>query len=41
LISPGDEKLFTLTDDPQEAIEIILEYQRRAGFTPSMAPAVG
>src|SRR5438552_18834775 len=36
-ISPGDEKLFTLTDDAEEAIEIILEYQRHAGFTPSVA----
>src|SRR6058998_1700678 len=33
-ISPGDEELFTLTDDPHQAIEIILEYQRRVGFTP-------
>src|SRR2546427_2816164 len=34
-ISPGDEELFTLTDDPHQAIEIILEYQRRGAFTPS------
>ncbi len=34
-ISPGDLKLFTITDDPQEAIDIILEYERRVG-----APAV-
>jgi len=40
-ISPGDQKLFTLTDDPAEAIEIILEYQRRVGFTPSAAKVVG
>jgi len=40
-ISPGDEKLFTLTDDPHEAIEIILEYQRRMGFTPGVAKVVG
>ena len=40
-ISPGDEELFTLTDDPHQAIEIILEYQRRVGFTPSAAKAVG
>lgn len=30
-ISPGDLNLFTLTDDPQEAINIILEYERRVG----------
>ena len=40
-ISPDDDKLFTLTDDPEEAIQIILEYQRRAGFTPSVATVVG
>src|SRR2546423_6875769 len=40
-ISKGDQQLFTLTDDPQEAIDIILEYQRRVGFTPSVAKAVG
>src|SRR5215472_482675 len=30
-ISPGDLDLFTLTDDPQEAINIILDYERRVG----------
>src|SRR5947209_8083449 len=30
-ISPGDLDLVTLTDDPHEAIEIILEYERRVG----------
>ena len=40
-ISAGDQQLFTLTDDPQAAIDIILEYQRRVGFTPSVAKAVG
>jgi len=30
-ISPGDMDLFTLTDDPQKAIDIILEYKRRVG----------
>lgn len=30
-ISPGDLNLFTLTDDPQEAINIILDYERRVG----------
>jgi uncharacterized protein (TIGR00730 family) len=31
LISPGDLDLFTITDDPQEAIDIILDYERRVG----------
>src|SRR5260221_11749200 len=30
-ISPADLDLFTLTDDPQEAISVILEYKRRVG----------
>ncbi len=30
-ISPGDMDLFTITDDPQEALDIILEYERRVG----------
>jgi uncharacterized protein (TIGR00730 family) len=30
-ISPGDLDLLTLTDDPREAIEIILDYERRVG----------
>ncbi|HWY74273.1 MAG TPA: TIGR00730 family Rossman fold protein [Verrucomicrobiae bacterium] len=30
-ISPGDMDLFTITDDPQEAINIILDYERRVG----------
>src|SRR5580692_9099415 len=30
-ISPGDMELITLTDDPQEAIDIILDYERRVG----------
>ena len=40
-ISPGDEQLFTLTDDPQEAIDIILDYERRVGFTPGTSKVVG
>jgi uncharacterized protein (TIGR00730 family) len=31
MISPGDLNLVTLTDDPEEAISIILDYVRRAG----------
>ena len=30
-ISPGDLDLLTLTDDPQEAIDIILDYERHVG----------
>ncbi|PYJ08394.1 MAG: TIGR00730 family Rossman fold protein [Verrucomicrobia bacterium] len=30
-ISPGDLDLFTVTDNPQEAIRIILDYARRVG----------
>src|SRR6266481_3533827 len=30
-ISPGDLDLFTITDHPQEAIDIILDYERRVG----------
>jgi uncharacterized protein (TIGR00730 family) len=39
-VSPGDNKLFTLTDDPNEAIEIVLAYQRHVGLTPSVAKVV-
>jgi len=36
-ISPGDLDLFTLTDDPQEVVRIILDYERRVG-PPEMVP---
>lgn len=36
-ISPGDLNLFTITDDPQEAIKIILDYKRRVG-PPDVVP---
>ena len=36
-ISPGDMDLVHLTDDPQEAINIILEYERRVG-PPEIVP---
>jgi uncharacterized protein (TIGR00730 family) len=36
-ISPGDLNLVTLTDDPQEAVEVILDYERRVG-PPEMVP---
>jgi hypothetical protein len=38
-ISPEDLDLFTLTDDPQEAVEIILAHQRRVNVPP--VPAKG
>jgi predicted Rossmann-fold nucleotide-binding protein len=30
-ISPGDLDLFTLTDDPQEVIDVILHYKHHVG----------
>jgi uncharacterized protein (TIGR00730 family) len=36
-ISPGDLELFKLTDDPQEVIDVILEYERRIG-PPEIVP---
>src|SRR6266481_4217148 len=36
-ISPGDLNLFTVTDDPQEAINVILDYERRVG-PPEIVP---
>ena len=36
-ISPGDLKLLHLTDDVGEAVEIVLDYQRRVG-PPDMVP---
>jgi len=36
-ISPGDLDLVTLTDDPHEAVSIILDYERRVG-PPEMVP---
>jgi uncharacterized protein (TIGR00730 family) len=36
-ISPGDLDLVTITDDPQEVVRIILDYERRVG-PPEMVP---
>jgi len=36
-ISPGDLELVTITDDPQEAINVILDYVRRVG-PPEIVP---
>jgi uncharacterized protein (TIGR00730 family) len=37
LISPGDLDLFKLTDDPEEVIDIVLDYMRRVG-PPEVVP---
>jgi predicted Rossmann-fold nucleotide-binding protein len=36
-ISPGDLKLFTVVDSPREAVEVILDYERRVG-PPEIVP---
>jgi len=36
-ISPGDLDLFRIVDEPQEAIDIILDYERRVG-PPELVP---
>jgi uncharacterized protein (TIGR00730 family) len=36
-ISPGDLDLLTITDDPQEAVNVILDYERRVG-PPDIVP---
>ncbi len=38
-IGPGDLDLFTVTDDPQVAVDIILDYKRRVG-PPEVIPKV-
>jgi uncharacterized protein (TIGR00730 family) len=30
-ISPGDRDLVTITDDPKEAVEVLMDYRRRVG----------
>ena len=37
LISPGDMDLLTVTDDPQAAIDLILDYMRKVG-PPDVVP---
>ena len=37
LISPGDLQLFTVTDDPQAAVDLILDYMRKVG-PPDVVP---
>jgi len=36
-IGPDDLDLFKVTDDPEEAVRIILDYERRVG-PPAMMP---
>jgi hypothetical protein len=36
-ISPGDMDLFVVTDDPKQAVDIILDYERRVG-PPEIVP---
>jgi len=40
MISKGDTGLYHLTDDPGEAVRIILDYQRTVGVLPSAAAAI-
>ena len=40
LISPGDKELFSVTDDPDEVLEIIMEFRKRLGVTPGIAPVM-
>jgi hypothetical protein len=41
LIGPEDLQLFTLTDSPEEAVNVVLDYMRKVG-PPEVAPrAVG
>jgi uncharacterized protein (TIGR00730 family) len=40
LISPEDNELFSLTDDPDEVLEIIMEFRKRLGVTPGIAPVM-
>jgi uncharacterized protein (TIGR00730 family) len=39
LISAGDMELFSITDDPKEAVDIILDYLRRVGAPESVPKA--
>ena len=41
LISPGDLELVTVTDDPQEAIAVILDYMRKVGPPEVMPRTLG
>jgi uncharacterized protein (TIGR00730 family) len=37
LVSPGDLDLVTITDDPEEVVRVVLDYERRVG-PPEMVP---
>jgi uncharacterized protein (TIGR00730 family) len=41
LISPGDLQLVTITDKPEEAVEIILDYMRKIGPPPAIPKTLG
>jgi predicted Rossmann-fold nucleotide-binding protein len=38
-ISPGDLDLLTLTDDPEEVVQLVLDYKHRVGPPESVAQA--
>jgi uncharacterized protein (TIGR00730 family) len=40
LISPEDNELFTVTDDIEEAMAIIMEFRKTLGVTPGIAPVM-
>ncbi len=40
-ISPGDLDLVTITDDPEEALKVIMDYMRRVGPPDATPKAVG
>jgi len=40
LISPEDNELFSITDDPDEVLAIIMEFRKRLGVTPGIAPVM-
>jgi uncharacterized protein (TIGR00730 family) len=39
-ISPEDNELFSVTDDIEEAMAIIMEFRKRLGVTPGIAPVM-
>ena len=41
MISKGDTSLYKVTDDPEEVVATIVEYQRTVGVMPTSSPVVG
>ncbi|MCI0744874.1 MAG: TIGR00730 family Rossman fold protein [Verrucomicrobia subdivision 3 bacterium] len=39
-ISQDDRDLFSLTDDPNQAVQIILDFRKNLGVTPAIAPVM-